>query len=113
MSQGDENMMGQVPQIPQMQGPNGEWSIFGILVTGIAMLGAGLLFLFKSREAEHTQQIKDLKADQSELKLVFIELQKKADTCQEERVIMHGQIAAAKIEVAELKVQVMRLSNAQ
>ena len=89
-------MIGQTP-MTQFQGPNGEWSIFALLITACGGMIAAVLYLFRSREAENKARIDELKQDVAELR-------HEADKCHQDRLLIHGQMS-------ELKLQMQRLQG--
>lgn len=96
-------MIGQTPI--NFQTPNGEWSVVSMLLAGFSGLAAIVVFLFRSRESEHSLQIGEMKVVIAELKISCKELQAKADECHNDRVALYGQMAELKIQVARVMKQ--------
>ena len=92
----EQEMIGQLP-MQQFQSPNGEWSIFALLITACGAMVGAVLYLFRSREAENRARIEDLRKEVSDLRV-------EANKCHEDRLLIHGQLA-------ELKIQMVRLQG--
>lgn len=90
----EEHMIGQTP-MTQFQSPNGEWSIFAILISGMFAVSGGMLWLFRSRESENKERLNELKKEVVDLRL-------EANKCHEDRLLIHGQLAELKLQMARL-----------
>lgn len=98
----DDNMIGQAP-MTQFQSPNGEWSIFALLITACGGMIAAVLYLFRSREAESLARIGELKKENEEIKADVVELRHEANKCHEDRLLIHGQMTELKLQMARLQ----------
>lgn len=98
----DQDMIGQTP-MTQFQSPNGEWSIFALLITACGGMIAAVLYLFRSREAENKARIDELKIEIEGLREDYGTLRLEANKCHDDRLLIHGQMTELKLQMARLQ----------
>ena len=91
----DQDMIGQTP-MTQFQSPNGEWSIFAILIAGITAVATGALWVIGRRESERKELLDMLRKEVFDLRV-------EANKCHEDRLLIHGQMTELKLQMARLQ----------
>jgi hypothetical protein len=83
-------------------GPIDTWSVSSMLFGALSAVLSAMLYLYRGRELERVEQVKELRQENVEIRTWCKDLQAKAEECHKDRFVLFGQLQELRNQIQKL-----------